>query len=227
VKFVSALATAVSGKIRGIVGSHNKGGQYLRGKTIPVNRNTPTQVAQRARLKLSVGVYSTSLTDAQRLSFAVYAQNVTTVDSLGNTIKLSGQNWYIDQSTTRQQAGLSPINTCSSNFTLTTITPFTATATASATNLTVAINPSDEWATSSNGALLVFASRPQNSGKAYFTGPYQLAGVIHGGTSAISSTNLLSLPFPTGTAGSQIFLRARATAGDGRTSASFRLPVKV
>ena len=49
-KILSALATAVSGSIGGITGSHNRGGMYLRSRVIPVNPQTVDQLAARNRL---------------------------------------------------------------------------------------------------------------------------------------------------------------------------------
>lgn len=174
-------------------------------------------------MKSLVSLFSSTLSGTQRASFQTYAENVTTTDSLGNTIKLSGQNWYVSQNSLRQLAGRSRVDTCSSNFTLTTFTLPTGTIAANATNGTFGYNLSDEWNTTTNGALLLFASRPQNGGVTFFKGPFQQMATIAGG--AAVATAVATLPFHAGTAGSKIFIRAVATAPDGRNSTGVIFPV--
>jgi hypothetical protein len=222
VKFVSQLVTAASGKVRGLVASHNKGGAYFRGKTIPVNPRSPTQVAQRARLANLIERFRNVLTGAQRSSWDTFAKNTNVIDSLGNSMSLSGPNWYIKSNTIRSQAGLALVDGASTTYALSTLSPLTGTVVASANTMTIGWNGADEWTTNSNSAgLLIFTSRPQNQTINYFSGPYQFAGRISSSNSA--GTASLTLPFPAGTAGTKLFIRAVATAPDGRPSPTFQL----
>ena len=42
-KYIGLLSSAASGKLGGIVASHNRGGQYFRHHSIPVQSRTPAQ----------------------------------------------------------------------------------------------------------------------------------------------------------------------------------------
>lgn len=223
-KFVSAILTAASGKVRGLVASHNKGGAYFRGKTIPTNPRTAGQVAARSRLSSLINRFRANLTGAQRSAWAVFAANTSVTDTLGNSMSLSGPNWYVKANTIRMQGGLATADNGPTIFQLSTLSPLTATVTASSTNLVVAFPGGDDWnANSATAGLNLYASRPQNATVNYFTGPYQFAGQIR--SVAAGGSALLSLPFPAGTAGSKVFLRAVATAADGRPSSDFRTGV--
>ena len=105
-KYVSAIMTAAAGKVRGLVASHNKGGTYFRGKTIPVNPNTPAQANARNRVALLISRFRAVLTASQRASWNVFAENTSVIDSLGNSMLLTGPNWYVKSNSIRQQGGL-------------------------------------------------------------------------------------------------------------------------
>lgn len=225
-KYVSALLTAASGKVRGLVASHNKGGTYFRGKTIPTNPGTVGQVAARARVSSLIARFRSVLTATQKASWATFAENTNVIDRLGNSILLTATNWYIKSNTIRSQGGLAITDAASTTFALSTLSPLTGTVAASATNCTIGWNGADDWQGNSNtGEVNIYASRPQNSTINYFSGPYQFAGTIR--STAISGTASIALPFPAGLSGSKIFIRAVATAPDGRPSFVFRTALNV
>jgi hypothetical protein len=220
-KYVSALLTAASGKVRGLVASHNKGGTYFRGKTIPVNSNTAGQVAARNRVASLVARFRLTLTNAQKTGWAVFAENVNVIDRLGNSVLLTATNWYIKANTIRMQGSFGIADAPPTTFALSTLSPLTGTITANTTNLLMSWNAVDDWqgATATAG-VNIYASRPQNGTINYFTGPYQFSGTIR--STAASGTVGLALPFAAGPVGSKVFIRAVATAVDGRPSSVFR-----
>lgn len=225
-KYVSALLTAASGKVRGLVASHNKGGTYFRGKTIPTNPNSVGQVAARGRVGTLQARFRLTLTAVQKAAWAVFAANTNVIDRLGNSVLLTAQNWYIKANTIRMQGGFGFADAAPTTFSLSTLSPLGATVTASTTNLLMSWVNVDDWqgATTTAG-VNVYASRPQNSTINYFTGPYSFAGTIR--STAASGTVGLALPFVAGPSGTKIFLRAVATAVDGRPSSVFRVAVSV
>ena len=93
-KILSALTTAMSGSLGGIVGSHNRGGAYLRGKVMPVQPRTASQTANRNRLAAFSAAYR-ALTQSQIAGWNALASTVTISDALGQSINPSGQNLYV------------------------------------------------------------------------------------------------------------------------------------
>lgn len=225
-KFVSALLTAASGKVRGLVASHNKGGSYFRGKTIPTNPNSTGQVAARNRVSTLVARFRLTLTNAQKAGWAVFAENVNWIDKLGNSVLLTSTNWYIKANTIRMQGGFAIADAAPTTFALSTLSPLTGTVTASSTNLVMGWSNVDDWqGNTTTAGVNIYASRPQNGTINYFTGPYQFAGNIR--STAGSGTSLVALPFVAGPVGTKIFIRAVATAVDGRPSSVFRSGITV
>lgn len=205
--------------------SHNKGGAYLRGKTIPTNPRSSYQVATRTRLADLMARWRSTLTGPQRAGWDTYAKNVSTVDALGNTISLSGPNWYVGANTLRLQASLAAVDAPPTVFALADLSPLTGTTYASAGTALIGWSGVDGWQTAptASAGVAIFASRPQNATINYFSGPYRYAGVIQSAASAGAS--VVTLPFPAGPAGSKIFFKAAALGGDGRYSSDFRLAV--
>lgn len=221
-KYVSALVTAAAGKVRGLVASHNKGGTYFRGRTIPVNPNTPAQANARNRVSLLISRFRAVLASSSRASWNVFAANTSVIDSLGNSMLLTGPNWYVKSNSIRQQGGLSTIDNASTIFALSTLSPVSGTVTAGGTAVTIGFAGGDDWnGNSVTAGLNIYASRPQNGTVNYFKGPFQFAGRISS-TSAVAATASLALPFASGTSGQRQFFRGVATSADGRPSSEFR-----
>jgi hypothetical protein len=85
----SALVGSTSGKLNGSVGSHNRGGAYLRNKGIVSNPSTPRQSSSRAVL----GAVSSSwrqLTDEQRATWQAATTFFPFQDRLQQTLIPSG-----------------------------------------------------------------------------------------------------------------------------------------
>jgi len=220
--YVSALLTAASGKVRGLVASHNKGGTYFKGKTIPTNPNSAGQVSARSRLATLGARFRLTLTAVQKTGWAVFATNVNWINRLGNSVLLTANNWYLKANSIRMQGSFPIVDAPPTTFALSTLSPLGATITATTTNLLMSWVNVDDWQTSTTQAgVNIYASRPQNSTINYFTGPYSFAGTIR--STAGSGTVGLALPFVAGPVGSKIFLRAVATAADGRPSSVFRV----
>jgi hypothetical protein len=146
-------------------------------------------------------------------------------NKVGDTTHLSGQNWYAGSATLRSQAGLDIVYSGPSIYALPNLTPPSYTVVHSATTVSVAFGNGDDWANEDGGCLAIFASRPQNPGRNYFSGPYRLAGIILGDTTTPpTSPAVITLPYAAGAAGTKIGFRAVAMTGDGRyTRGTFQL----
>lgn len=83
-----------SGSVAGVTSSRNRFGQYRKTRVIPVNPNTPYQVAARARLVEGSQAWGL-LTEPQREAWRAFADGRTFTDSLGQSITLSGHQAYV------------------------------------------------------------------------------------------------------------------------------------
>jgi hypothetical protein len=225
-KYLSQLMTSASGSINGVTGSHNKGGQYFRARTVPVNPNSPAQAAVRAALSSLTTAWGTILTEIQRTAWNDYAQVVPVTNSLGATVKLSGQQMFIRGNTPRMQAGLAVVYNGPVVMNRGSFTAVTAVCDSSTPSWDVTITIADDWNATADSAMLIYTSRAVSPGKQYFKGPYQLAGVIDDGETVALQT--IPSPFPSMPDGQNGYLRARVTYGDGRlTDEQFLGPIVI
>jgi hypothetical protein len=219
--------TSASGSIGGTTFSHNRGGLYTRARRVPVNPRTAPQEAMRNILASLQAAYPL-LTSTQRSEWAVFAANVTVPNRLGMPIKLTAQQWFVKFNSSRSQGSLTVIDEGPVTYALATLTPPVPTITAAGTTVSVVFTPADVWANQDGGGLLVYASRPQNSTKNFFVGPYQFSGIILGdGTTPPTSPAIITLPFASGPTGSKQFFKFTSTLGDGRSSTPFRVVAQV
>lgn len=205
----------------GATASRNKGGQYFRRRAIPTNPSSTRQQVMRNGLAGLTQAWSNTLTAAQRAAWATYAANVPTTDVLGNTINLSGINWYVAANQPRLSAGKATVASGPTIFTLADLTPITITGVASTSIATVTFTNSDLWATLVGGFLNLQFSRPQSAGINYFKGPFRQGFTINGAVSPPTSPATGTMPF-VGAAGNQVFWQARAMNADGRISGLLR-----
>lgn len=217
-KYKSALLTTGSGKIRGIVASHNRGGQYFRGLTIPTNPNTSQQIAVRNALSALQVLFSSTLTAAQRTGWQTYATNTPVTDVLGDSITLTGQQMFVKCNSIRSQSGLSIIQAPPALYGLAGITIPVPTIVAAGTTASIAFTNTDAWAGEVGGALLVYASRPMSGTINYFKGPYRYAGKVAGAGTPPTTPAVITLPFTIGAATTKMGFRFVAVRADGRPS---------
>lgn len=220
--FKSALMTAGSGKIKGIVASHNKGGQYFRGLTIPTNPNTARQQAVRNAMSALSTAWVQTLTSSQRAGWQAYADNISWTNALGDTIQISGINAYVGCNTPRLQGSAARVDTAPTVFDRGNFTLPVATITAASATLSLAFTNSDAWANEVGGYLFVYASKPQNASIGSFSGPYQFLGKVSGAGTPPTSPASFTMPQVAGPVGSKVFLRFVTSRADGRLSPTFR-----
>lgn len=88
------LAAATSGSIGGTVFSHNKGGAYVRNRSIPTNPDTASQQNVRAILSAQSQSWS-DRTAAERAAWEQWASQNPITNALGDSILMSGHQSYI------------------------------------------------------------------------------------------------------------------------------------
>lgn len=226
---------AASGKSGALVASRAKSVQYLRARVTPINPNTTFQRAVRDAVKALTGLWQT-MSDTARQAWNVYGQNVTKVNRLGDTVKVSGFNWFIGNNTPRLQAGFPAITAGPTIFDtgnpdwstvvpIMTIGPGTTSGTLTTSSTITGLN-------GTNGHLLAYVSRPQSPGKTFFGGPFQLAVTVVSNSSGNipAGSHTFSSPFVAsgiGNADSNNFMDyiVRLDTGDGRLSSKFQATV--
>jgi hypothetical protein len=178
--FKSQVYTQASGSVGGLTYSHNRGGMYTRGRSIPVNPNSSEQQTVRAVFGSLAQRWTNILTQQQRDGWENYAALTPVTNRLGDELLLSGQQMYIRCNTVRVQASVAEVDdgpTTPGNASLTTIT-------LSSSGLTVSVNydNTDPWAILDGGGLNVQSGRGQSATINYFKGPFRFAAVVLGNT---------------------------------------------
>jgi hypothetical protein len=214
-KILSALATRLSGSIGGLTGSHNRGGMYLRGRSMPTNPNTPAQQTVREFFASLTAQWS-QLTPEQRQSWAEYAANVPVQNKMGGQSNITGANMFVRCNAPRLTAGLAVILSGPTEFNLGSTPLITAFGAAEGGTSDVAFTRTD---TAPAATGIFFLSRSYSPTINYFRGPYLFAGTE---TIAAAAPNPLevNLVQPPGyIEGQKVFVRAVISYADGRLSA--------
>ena len=157
------------------------------------------------------------LEQAERDAWDNYGAQTSKTNRLGATIYVSGRNWFISNNSLRLQAGLAQVDSGPAQTGLAQYSAPVMTCT-SGSAITVAFTNTDEWSTSSGGALLVFTSRGKQASTNFFKGPYKFAGKIQGAASAPTSPANITMPFTIAN-GERVFWRALAVTLEGRITA--------
>lgn len=220
-KFKGTVIGEASGSVASLTFSHNRGGQYIRQRAIPVNPNSTQQQAVRNAMTTLSSRWLTVLTQAQRDSWNAYAAAVLIPDPLGEPRNIGGLAMYCRNNTPRIQVGLSIINVAPASMVLGDLTPPTATAVASTSLASVTFTNTDAWATAVGGALLMYFSRGQNVTRTANQGGYRYAFRINGAVSPPTSPQTGSLPFAI-VAGQRVFWQARAVTATGQLTGALR-----
>lgn len=217
--FEPLLGTALSGKLGGIVASHNAGGTYFRAFVIPTDPSSPAQNQIRNAVTNLTSRWVNILTPVQRDLWEVYAANVTLVNRIGNPINISGLSQYVRSNVPRsQEAALSRINGGPVVFDLGEFTAPTMAVATGTQLITVTFDDTDAWAGEDESAMMVYASRPQNQTVNFFKSPYRFAGALLGNTAVpLTSPQTIPVPFPV-IAGQRVHLYVRVTRADARLS---------
>lgn len=181
------------------------------------------------------------LTASQRAAWDTYAANVSWIDTLGQTIQLSGINMYVRSNTPRLFAdaqlapvaplgriddapvifdvGLAPI--------VSAVTPTHVTGPPETVGLTVAWSNDAEYASTDN--VLIYVSPPLNPSVKFWKGPYFLVDLRAGDDGSVpaalfssAAVNRYESRFGPITTGQAVHFALRAAMTDGRLSSQVR-----
>lgn len=242
-KVLPTMGSMYSGSLRGITASHNKGGLYFRGRTVPTNPNTGRQQLVRSIMNGLMQAWSEELSESQRQAWRDYAANVPVTDSLGQTMQLSGINWFVRANVPRIQAnsdlagasGFVRVDQAPAVFntgpTILTVDSFEGDFTTPPGTVDLTATLDSEAV--DNSLVLLYVAPPQTPGVRFYKGPYQLAAgtTVLSGTTAVNFAAIdLSMndawasdTVPVaGWDGLFVPLKMQVIAGDGRTGEIFQ-----
>jgi len=213
----------MSGSIAGNTYGRNRYGNYSRARTKPVNPNSAQQQAVRAAVSDAVSRWAATLTAAQRTAWNLYADSVSMLNRLGESVNLSGFNHYVRSNSLLIRDGKTPVDAGPTTFTLPEADGNFAVTISEATQLiSVAFDDTKAWCDLDDAFMFVFMGSPQNAQRNFFAGPWRLADSIDGDSvSPPSSPQTMACPF-VATEGQHIWCYARIVLPDGRVSTVFR-----
>ena len=214
--------TQMSGSIGGNTYARNRFGNYCRARTKPTNPNTSGQVAVREALSFLTDRWAQTLTAAQRTAWNLYGASVNMTNRLGETIHLTGFNHYIRSNSILKRSARTLVDVGPIVFELPATDPtFSVAGTQTDTMGTYTYDDTMAWANENNGWMHMFMGQPQNPQRNFFAGPWKLYAAVAGSLGAPpSSPGSTSTPFAMST-GQRVWVYARITRADGRTSVPF------
>lgn len=225
-KYRGTLITQASGSLNGKVFSHNRGGPYIRTRTIPADPATAEQVVLRDALAELAARWADTATSIQRSAWWAYSQAFPRVDRIGAARPVGAFQEFTRANIVRLQLR--------DTFTLTMpilYDPPTRGVSAPFGSFTAQWFPTSSlwgfqftgdqpWRTEAGAWLAIYASPIQPAIRNYFRTPYTLVGFGSGALSPTFAT-AASPPAPgLPAAGQRVFFRFRHSRADGSLSES-------
>lgn len=225
-KFKGTIIGEASGSLASMVFAHNRGGQYIRQRTIPTNPNTTYQQEIRSLVSQLTSAWYNVLTEDQRMLWDAYALAVPLLDPLGESRNVGGLGMYIRGNVARLQANptdLPRVDDGPTNYNLGEFSnPGITSITATTGIMILTFTAGDAWVSEEGAAMLIYGSRGVNASRNHFKGPYRFAQAILGATPTPPTSPVnVTMPFPL-VAGQKAYIRVVVVRADGRVSSTFR-----
>ena len=206
----------LSGSVGGVVAAHNKGGQYLRNRSIPTNPNSAAQIAVRGAFSDGAIAWS-GLTAAQRSAWEAYAVETPVVNRLGENIIVSGFNMWSRWFAFSRRAV--PAN----SVVAAPVTPGLVSISAELTLTASAASgvTASDMGSAVDGPYVVAFGPPVGPGKTFFKGPFSayVLGPDFGAEDASPVVvNVTTLRYGLLLAGQRRFFRVAASSALGKLS---------
>lgn len=220
---IKPILADMSGRLQGIVASHNRGGQYFRGRTIPDTPPTPAQSGIRVLMTNCINRWTNVLTDDQRKAWNEYAVINTEIDGFGDAVNIGGVGWFVRANISRLLVPLdfvddAPAIDGPANFTI--VTP--PVVSYNAGDIDVEFDASDAWA-GDGGALLLFTSAGVSQTRYSAAGiGLRYAGAVLGDTGSPPTSPATITPAFTIPTDRRVYCKLVALDPDGRRSAPYR-----
>jgi hypothetical protein len=228
--FRGTLIGPASGKLNGVVASHNRGGQYFRTHTIPTDPNTTRQVNVRDAAKAAIGQWQANSPE-ERQGWTNWAVAHPRQNALGDYGVRSGWNEFCRWAIPRYNAnytlglGLGIGNAVPTGDEARLRSLPECSLTAGRTIFRVSYDNTEGWCSDSDSALLLYlcstrttpgvraihAIRPTIN---WFRGPYQLAAGQPGDPDGVLSGKLDFTMPTTPDIGERVFYKIVLTMDD-------------
>lgn len=206
-----------SGSIGATVYSHNRFGQYIRARSIPVNPNTDRQVAVRNAIQSITIAWETVLTELQRVAWQTYAAGVAWTNKFGDSVHLTGLNHFVRSNSVRVQSTIARVDDAPVILNLAAAElQLSATASEATQQLTIQGDGAAAWVGEADAWQFFYMGQPKSAGIKFFGGPYRLATATPGAGPPPFPV-IIAAPF-TIVEGQRIWIRSRIARGDGRLS---------
>lgn len=205
---IQPILGRLSGSIAGNTFAHNKGGQYVRQRTKPVNPTTSRRTFVRGSMSNNSRAWG-SLTDPQRNAWRIYAATTPVINRLGDSTNVSGLAMYNRLNQRTADLGVATIATPPAGSGPAGLTSLTATNVASTLTLTFAATP-----LGAGKQLAIWSTGARGAG----VDPNFNAAKLHGYTAANAATGATFLLPYSVTAGQVINLYCAVVDASGRTS---------
>lgn len=223
-RFVNVIAAEISGKLGGIVFSHNRGGPYMRILVTPVNPNTPAQSFIRTLTADLATAWVDTLAQSQRDGWNAYDENLPS--QFGNR---GGIGQFTRSNVPRGYASfpggdpaydiLPIVEDAPTIFDVGGFTPVGVIA-GVVGGVTLAFDDTDAWNAEDDAAMMIYMSPGQNPSITKYSRRMNLVGVASGNTAMPppGPAVFASPPFPI-ILGKRYFFRVVVSRADGRYSA--------
>ena len=200
----SALVTGMRGKLNGSVLSTNRGGDYVRNKTTPVNPSSGYQSLRRAIFG-SIASAWRSLTENEAKTWVAVSEKYPYINIWGDTKHLTGIQLHQQLNTNRSILGLAPL----------TLAPLPQSV-AGVAGLAVVADESDDSmkvtaqleGTYTGSSLVIYASAPQIQSKFFSKNIVRLIAVKPAAETVIDITAEYKARFGDFKEGDKIFIGA-------------------
>lgn len=185
-----------SGSIGATVYSHNRAGQYIRARSVPVNPSSVAQNAVRSAMLAAQAAWQ-GRTDEQRAGWDAYAQAVSWVNRLGNAMKLTGQQHFLRCASigryTGCASGLDGMLTEQRLPSPDETADVAIEAGSDAVSLSYG-SATDAWKSIVGGYLFLFGGYERLSSRSFYGGPYRYIGKVAGASTPPTSPAALDNP---------------------------------
>lgn len=221
--FTSDLIAQGSGSVNGLTFSHNRYGSYIRNRSTPVNPQSSRQQAARNAFSQSAVHWSSTLTEAQRVAWNDYAAAVPVLNSIGQTVFLTGSAMFLRSASMAILAGESIVADGPTVLTLPEVDGTMSATISEATQLiSVSFDDTMAWLDEDGATMYVSQMKPVGAGRYYLVGHQRYADGIDGDSvTPPTSPTTIACPFVC-TEGQKVIVSCRIGRADGRLSNPFQ-----
>lgn len=169
------IITELRGSIGGITFQQNRSGKIARLRPSTLKNSTVLQNEKQTAFSSLQNSWS-ALSSANKALWNTFADTYTRDDRWGDTVTLSGQNWFLSINSFRELLGLSMLTTPPVHSTPTAVPSFDVTVTGSS----IEIDYASSWGSSDDG-MMIYSTFPMRGSTTSFRSAMRLTKVIDQG----------------------------------------------